>query len=392
MSLFASTLTNLIGDGHSIKQDEILGFSQVGVGTYSKTYIFLKAQRTILEDVQSTLNKLIAGTKSSSLDYIQYLVESLLLTNFGCIFQQAKNAIPSLRAFIESEKLPTNIKKLCQKVLSSSIALSRVFSIIECVLPAAPQHPVDEIPKPTPRVEDMLVLCRICEEYVPLSLIESHSNSCMRAYESECKIMTVDDRITKLENSIRNNFLNHTWPGDEDKCVGTYLPMFHLVLLLEKVRKASTSSARDADVIAFTNKSLKTIQIPPDQNAESMLTKAKELTIQKLHACSSLTNATNELQSTRVTGNEASSISLQVSIADFEFVKAISSGAYARVFLAIKKKTGDIYAIKVTSRASLAQKNQLQRLITEKDILLQNDNPYIVNFCMFFLAHQKKFQ
>ncbi|KAH0785067.1 AGC family protein kinase [Histomonas meleagridis] len=381
MSLFASTLTNLIGDCHSLEQDEVFGLNQVGAETYSKTYIFLKAQRTILVDVQKSLSKLSKDTKYSSLDFVEYLVESLLMANFGFIFQQAKNAIPSIRAFIESERLPTNVKKLCQKVLSSSIALSRVFSIIECVEP--PKRPVDEMPKPSIKPEDMLVLCRICEEYVPLSLIESHSNSCMRAYESEYKIMTVDDRITKLENSIRNNFLNQPWPGDEKKCIETYLPMFHLILLLEKVRKVSTSSSRDAEIISYTNKSLKTLQIPPDQNAESMLSKAKELTIQKLHACSTLTNATNELQSTRVTGNNTPSISLYVSIADFEFIKAISSGTYARVFLAIKKKTGDIYAIKVTSRSSLAQKNQLQRLITEKDILLQNDNPYIVNFCMF---------
>lgn len=173
--------------------------------------------------------------------------------------------------------------------------------------------------------------------------------------------------------------LCENWPGEERKCVGTYLPMFHLVLLLDKVRNANTSSQRDAEIISMINQSIKKIQTPPDQNAESMLSKAKELTIQKLYACSTLTDVTNILQQTRVSGNDQA-FTPKVTIADFEFVKSISSGAYARVFLGIKKKTGDIYAIKVTSRSSLAQKNQMQRLITEKDILLQNDNPHIVNF------------
>jgi serine/threonine protein kinase len=68
------------------------------------------------------------------------------------------------------------------------------------------------------------------------------------------------------------------------------------------------------------------------------------------------------------------------SIADFAFIKRISRGATASVFLARKNKTGDIFAIKATPRSALQQKNQALRLLVEKDILLQFSHPHIVNF------------
>ena len=48
---------------------------------------------------------------------------------------------------------------------------------------------------------------------------------------------------------------------------------------------------------------------------------------------------------------------------------------YERVFLGRKDTTGDIYAIKVIPSSSLQQKNQVRRIIAEKDILLQFCNP-----------------
>ncbi|KAH0791648.1 AGC family protein kinase [Histomonas meleagridis] len=386
MSLFVSSLSSLIGDGHSVGQDDVLVFRQVGMDTYSKTYIFLKAQRMVLETVKNDLEKIQAEGVSQSLDYILYLVESLLISDFGGVFQKAKNAIQPLRKFIESEKLPVTVKKQCQKVLSESIALSRVFSIIECTIPSPSEPASEKLQVQVQNPEDILLLCRICEEYVPLSLIESHSKSCVRAYECEFKVMTVDDRISKLQNSIQKTILCHEWPDTEDKCVNTYLPMFHLYLLLEKVRNASTTSTYDANVISLTNQSLRLLKIPNDRTCLPMLYKAKELTIQKLHACSNLKDAKTVSESTLYNRTDKKPSPKQVSITDFEFIKAISSGAYARVFLAIKKKTGDIYAIKVTSKSSLAQKNQIQRLLNEKDILLQNDNPYIVNFYYSFIG------
>lgn len=45
----------------------------------------------------------------------------------------------------------------------------------------------------------------------------------------------------------------------------------------------------------------------------------------------------------------------RVSIDDFEIIKPISKGAYGRVFLARKRSTGDLFAIKVSGSRPLKQ-------------------------------------
>ena len=71
-------------------------------------------------------------------------------------------------------------------------------------------------------------------------------------------------------------------------------------------------------------------------------------------------------------------------ISNFEFIKLISKGAYARVFLARRIATGDIFAIQAIPKVNLTEKNQARRLLNEKDILkqfnLQFSCPQIVDF------------
>ncbi|OHT05453.1 serine/threonine protein kinase [Tritrichomonas foetus] len=412
MSLLVSPLANLIGDGHAVDSDEYLDFFEIDENTYPRTYLFLKAQRTILESIQQQIAKLKAS-KDINLDFVEYLTESLLYSIFGEVFDRAKSLIPTIRKFIDnidhqnnqvhgmksnqnrSNNFPSNIsisepvevQKICQKLLSCAIALSRVFSVIACSLPTKTPDGEDITPEInyTPDINEVLVVCRICEEYVPLSLIESHSKNCAKACESEIRIMSLDDRIEKLQQSIIKIILKPIWPGNKDSCINVLLPMFHVVMLLDKALKAKTSSILDAQVLSVIMTSLHQIKIRIDnQNIESMLAKARELINEKLKVCTTKTDATYILNMIHSQNQQKVSPIIEVTIADFELIKAISSGAYARVFLGMKKKTGDIYAIKVIPKSSLSQKNQIQRILTEKDILLQNENPYIVNFCMFF--------
>jgi serine/threonine protein kinase len=70
----------------------------------------------------------------------------------------------------------------------------------------------------------------------------------------------------------------------------------------------------------------------------------------------------------------------QCSITDFTFLKRISRGAFGSVFLSAKKATGDIFAIKAVPRRHLSQKNQVQHLLAERDILLHFRSSYVVKF------------
>ena len=384
MSLFVSTLANSIGDGQGSNYGDIIRFYEIDISTYPRTYVFIKAQRMVMENIKASIGALrskntLPDPAVPTLDFVEYLVDSLLSSQFGAVFEKAGGTIPTLRGFL-NQNLPNPLLKICQQLLSASAALTRVFSVISSSIPLVGE-PKEQEPAPKQEPGELLVLCRICEEYVPLSLIESHSQSCVRAYESESKIISVDEKIAKLQSAIRERVLKEIWPGEKQLCITVLLPMLHTLMLLEKVAKALPTSSEDAAMIKTISNALKRINVN-NTICSSLLAKAREYTNDKMRACTRFSDATNELLSTRIQRGDRA-ISRQVTIADFDFIKLISSGAYAKVFLAKKTKTGDIYAVKAIPQSSLQQKNQIQRLLNEKDILLQNENPYIVNFCMF---------
>ena len=417
MSLLVSPLANLIGDGAAAENGDYLDFMQIDENTYSRTFLFLKAQRTIIQGISDQIHTINNTKKDDHIainSKIEGLTQKLLESSFGEVFENAKDAIPIIRNIINREDdLNINEKKISQKLLSSSIALSRVFSIIASSLPTCSKCENSKDAKDqknehnyVPDLNDVLVLCRICEEYVPLSQIEEHSKICVKAAESEVKIMSLDDRISKLQNSIKKIILKPNWPSKKKDCVELLLPMFHVVMLLDRTLKVQTSTLNDLQILSVIFKSINQIKVRVDnQNVESMLDKAINLIYQKLKVCSSTPGSDAFLQAMNISPNfgfdyifhynndsnfsenpQLHSSRIDVTISDFDFIKLVSSGAYARVFLGQKKKTGDIYAIKVIPRSSLQQKNQMQRILTEKDILLQNENPYIVNFFYSFIG------
>ncbi|XP_048329873.2 probable serine/threonine protein kinase IREH1 isoform X5 [Ziziphus jujuba] len=68
----------------------------------------------------------------------------------------------------------------------------------------------------------------------------------------------------------------------------------------------------------------------------------------------------------------------RTSIDDFEIIKPISRGAFGRVFLAKKRTTGDLFAIKVLKKADMIRKNAVESILAERDILISVRNPFVV--------------
>ncbi|XP_019265208.1 PREDICTED: probable serine/threonine protein kinase IRE [Nicotiana attenuata] len=74
----------------------------------------------------------------------------------------------------------------------------------------------------------------------------------------------------------------------------------------------------------------------------------------------------------------------RTSIEDFEIIKPISRGAFGRVFLAKKRATGDVFAIKVLKKADMIRKNAVENILAERDILISVRNPFVVRFFYSF--------
>ncbi|XP_021842212.2 probable serine/threonine protein kinase IRE isoform X1 [Spinacia oleracea] len=78
----------------------------------------------------------------------------------------------------------------------------------------------------------------------------------------------------------------------------------------------------------------------------------------------------------------------RTSIEDFEIIKPISRGAYGRVFLARKRATGDLFAIKVLKKADMIRKNAVESILAERNILITTRNPFVVRFYYSFTCKE----
>ncbi|XP_076913300.1 putative serine/threonine protein kinase IREH1 [Bidens hawaiensis] len=78
----------------------------------------------------------------------------------------------------------------------------------------------------------------------------------------------------------------------------------------------------------------------------------------------------------------------RTSIDDFKIIKPISRGAFGRVFLAKKRTTGDLFAIKVLKKADMIRKNAVESILAERDILISVRNPFVVRFFYSFTCRE----
>lgn len=74
----------------------------------------------------------------------------------------------------------------------------------------------------------------------------------------------------------------------------------------------------------------------------------------------------------------------RTNISDFEIIKPISRGAFGKVFLARKRTTGDLFAIKVLRKVDMIRKNAAESILSERNILITVRNPFVVRFFYSF--------
>jgi serine/threonine protein kinase len=75
------------------------------------------------------------------------------------------------------------------------------------------------------------------------------------------------------------------------------------------------------------------------------------------------------------------------SIRDFEIIKAIARGGFGGVYLARKKATNDLYAIKAINRKEMVRRNEMQSIFSERNIMANISSEHVVK--MFFAMASK---
>ena len=78
------------------------------------------------------------------------------------------------------------------------------------------------------------------------------------------------------------------------------------------------------------------------------------------------------------------SISGPISLTDFELGVTLGTGSFGRVRFATHKATKSVWAIKMLKKSEVVRLQQVEHMISEKNILSGLDNPFIVRLSATF--------
>jgi serine/threonine protein kinase len=285
-------------------------------------------------------------------------------------------------------------------------------------------------PTSSPLATARSVVCRICEDSVLRDHIESHSSICA-SLEHVCRPeKDVDIILTRLGDSAEERLAekekestNMTSSDAElDEVVAacrqaaslqpdrTRLPAercdvvaLTLAAALENYRSTISSShnslasssagiGNSVDAVVAEAYMMRALHLVKRKAAELLATAPGGSAGTAVLASTAATGAASLHPSASVPADIASSASTpashfgSMSIDDFEIIKPISRGAFGRVYLARKRATGDLYAVKVMRKADLVRKNMVQSAKNERNILAMANNPFVVRFFYSFTS------
>mmetsp|Transcript_6961 Transcript_6961/g.10978 ORF Transcript_6961/g.10978 Transcript_6961/m.10978 type:complete len:530 (+) Transcript_6961:66-1655(+) len=79
----------------------------------------------------------------------------------------------------------------------------------------------------------------------------------------------------------------------------------------------------------------------------------------------------------------------KVSLEDFELLKVLGKGSFAKVMLVRKRDTGELFAMKVLHKETVIRRNQVEHTLTERNILQEVQHPFIVSLQYAFQTSSK---
>ncbi|KAL7747020.1 hypothetical protein RI367_007633 [Sorochytrium milnesiophthora] len=291
---------------------------------------------------------------------------------------------------------------------------------------------------PTPN----LILCRICEEMVDVETLEDHTRTCKVSQECEMNLYNCDLQMRKLvalavkrRNRLAEQFSeDHPILSDSRYVIKLGSRLADLDEkrddALAKCRKYQSKLAqltlptsgkkaiKDPELRNCCNKmaeliseKAKYIELYHDKVARNPLAKHPRIPLRLKRSSSNSSTSTNSHLGDAEPHRNSRFVSLfhamlfggkkrdsfqsrerlrsakVPSITDFEFLKPISRGAFGRVYLARKKTTQDLFAIKIQKKDDMIKKNMVNHVLAERRVLALSRTPHVVKL---YYAFQSK--
>eukprot|EP00908_Phaeocystis_cordata_P001094 Transcript_11173.p2 GENE.Transcript_11173~~Transcript_11173.p2 ORF type:complete len:561 (-),score=268.93 Transcript_11173:278-1960(-) len=228
-------------------------------------------------------------------------------------------------------------------------------------------------------------VCRLCEKNVLLRDLTHHLVLCTAAHSCREELRKVDtslkllsSRVRKKQSRMRAAFRRAEASLDPLELVSAYADGAAGVL------------ARDPMMTAYKLMELQNssrTKIPGGNKAyEELWSQVDGLVNQKMGLHWDLLSLQDPDGPAGETVSNVSSTTQPkgMSIREFQLVEPLGSGGYGTIWLAKRRRTEDLVAIKVLSRQDAKAKRMLSSVHLERNILADADSPYVVKLFFSF--------
>jgi len=346
---------------------------------YNKDNLSLEGIRNELFELRNDISR-SSGTDTPM--FIEW-VDQILNAKIGALSYQASEVTRNVNELFSQGISADVVVAFYYRLVTICIQIRNFFTVLIAGRlkhkPRAMQHSGSN--KSTQTL-DGVVICRICEKPVHLDLIEEHTTKCLTIFQSESAVFQVNSDLQAIRDDFTELYLGIGWPILSEESIMFAYPVLRLQAVTDAmINTDHHKSESPEDLSSYISVIQELFLSLNNKEISAQIQAVMKLAENKKHICYAICSITDTLRKTCVDKSSNFYASApSISIADFDFIKRISRGAYARVYLARKNKTGDIFAIKVQSKSDVLQKNQGRRILAEKDILLKFQNPYICNF------------
>eukprot|EP01116_Phalansterium_solitarium_P019975 TRINITY_DN5763_c0_g2_i1.p1 TRINITY_DN5763_c0_g2~~TRINITY_DN5763_c0_g2_i1.p1 ORF type:complete len:780 (-),score=200.09 TRINITY_DN5763_c0_g2_i1:64-2403(-) len=337
-----------------------------------------EALKLFMSETEAEAAMLADRTVSEPLKRLVVVADNFLRT------LEPRAAIVACQAMLRGSKPSQQVKEAILKLLYIAAELSRLEEFIEESRPPRPRsgEKVSRItidagtrnsPRPSTagsplRHEDSAkqVTCRICETLVSESIFEEHSGYCERTQKLKLDLSHCDRSLADVAATARD---------------------FHdsqFTTLAEIVSDAALAQANQQGLPQCT-KGIKAVDSLIQAAKSAELIELGKMAIDLVRAKAKLiSRLASAIKKNPVHYNPRAPKAPIASPKDFEVLKLITRGGYGNIYLARKRATGDLYAIKVLKKRDMMKKNEVEHAMTELEILTSTHNPFVVNMYYSF--------
>ena len=385
----------------------------ISLDFYDNLFLLLNSQKTIIDLVHIDFpdSEILTENDKKAVEEIKGFKDLILNSTYGKLFKNANLIIQRIQTILKDNVSPNISKKIFQ-FLKPITHIYRIINILdnhianpdESVkamssfdkyktkpgLYSSPNSSSQSLHNQARKKGEKLIICRICEKPVFKSQFDEHIKTCYAAFKSTEPIAQLDEQLNHIKKILKRK-LDIKWPAKKTQMLQIMIPV-HVIVLIDKLMSQYQDYDQFYKIYASVLTTL-TRMAPYSPKADSpliaeIIALTKKKVIQTYYSYQFKKDAQTSTVDCDEPLNPSSSFVGQAepSIADFVFLKQISAGAFARVFLCGKKSTKDIFAVKAVPKKFLKQKENLKtHILHEKDFLFHLSSEYIVKICMYLI-------